>query len=245
MSSANVIEIFSSVQGEGKYLGCRQIFVRLADCNLNCAYCDTDFSRADFCRVETFAGSAIFRDVKNFLSAAQVAEVIKKFCGEVPTQAVSFTGGEPLLHWQFVSDVATAIKNFGVKVFLETNGTLYRELEKISDAIDIISMDIKLPSVIGANLFDLHEKFLRAARGKDLYVKIVVTDGTTREEFLSAVELVANVDADTLLIIQPVTPVGKICAASAEKILSLQAAALRQLKNVRVIPQTHKFINVF
>ena len=113
MSSANVIEIFSSVQGEGKYLGCRQIFVRLADCNLNCSYCDTDFSRAEFCKIETAAGSMIFRDEKNPLDAAQVIEVIKKFSGDVPTQAVSFTGGEPLLHWQFVYEVACAVKNFG------------------------------------------------------------------------------------------------------------------------------------
>jgi len=240
MSKANVIEIFSSVQGEGKYLGCRQIFIRLAGCNLNCAYCDTNFSRADFCKVETFAGAMIFRDEKNPLDAAQVAEVIKNFAAEVPTQAVSFTGGEPLLHWQFIAEVADAIKNFGVKIFLETNGTLYNALEKISDAVDIVSMDIKL----GQNLFTQHEKFLRAAQGKDLYVKIVVTGETLIEEFLLAVDLIAAVDREILLIVQPVTPVNGICAASAEKILTFQAAALRKLKNVRVIPQTHKFINI-
>ena len=240
MSKANVIEIFSSIQGEGKYLGYRQIFIRLADCNLNCAYCDTNFRRADFCKIETAAGAMIFRDEKNPLDAAQVAEVIKKFAAEVPTQAVSFTGGEPLLHWQFIAEIADAIKNFGVKIFLETNGTLCNELEKISGAVDIISMDIKL----GQNLFTQHEKFLRAAQGKDLYVKIVVTSETTREEFLSAVDLIAAVDKEILLILQPVTPVRKICAASAEKILTFQAAALRKLKNVRVIPQTHKFIDL-
>ena len=240
MSKANVIEIFSSVQGEGKYLGCRQIFVRLADCNLNCAYCDTNFARTDFCKVETAAGSMTFRDERNPLDAAQVAEIIKSFACEVPTQAVSFTGGEPLLHWQFIGEVASLIKDLGVKIFLETNGTLYRELEKISGTIDIVSMDIKL----GQNLFSLHEKFLRAAQKKDLYVKIVVTGETTREEFLSAVDLIASVDKEILLIVQPVTPVKEICAASAEKILSFQAAALRKLKNVRVIPQTHKIINL-
>ena len=240
MSKANVIEIFSSIQGEGKYLGYRQIFIRLADCNLNCAYCDTNFRRADFCKIETAAGAMIFRDEKNPLDAAQVAEVIKKFAAEVPTQAVSFTGGEPLLHWQFIAEIADAIKNFGVKIFLETNGTLCNELEKISGAVDIISMDIKLRQ----NLFTQHEKFLCAAQGKDLYVKIVVTSETTREEFLSAVDLIAAVDKEILLILQPVTPVRKICAASAEKILTFQAAALRKLKNVRVIPQTHKFIDL-
>ena len=240
MSSANVIEIFSSVQGEGKYLGCRQIFIRLAGCNLNCAYCDTNFKPSEFCKVETFAGSMNFIDEKNPLDAAQVVEVIKKFSGEVPTQAVSFTGGEPLLHWQFIRDVARAIKNFGVKILLETNGTLPDELEKISDVTDIISMDIKLDM----KLFALHEKFLRTAHGKDLYVKIVVTGDTTAEEFLAAVDLISRVDEKILLILQPVTPIKSVSAISAEKILSFQAAALKKLKNVRVIPQTHKFINV-
>ena len=182
--------------------------------------------------------------MKNPLSAAQVAEVVKTFSDDVPTQAVSFTGGEPLLHWAFVRDVAEAVRNFGVKIFLETNGTLPAELEKISGVVDIVSMDIKLPGVVGKNLFDLHEKFLRAAQGKDLCVKIVVTGETTREEFFSAVELLAGVDAEILLIIQPVTPVKAVSAISAGKLLSLQAAALRRLKNVRVIPQTHKFINL-
>ena len=243
MSSANVVEIFSSVQGEGKFLGCRQIFVRTADCNLNCAYCDTDFARADFCRVETFAGSGIFRAEKNPLDAAQVVDIIKNFCAEVPTQAVSFTGGEPLLHWKFVGEIARALKNFGVKIFLETNGTLPDEFAKISAAVDIVSMDIKMPSVAG-NFFAAHEKFLRAASAKDLYVKIVVADNTTPEEFFSAVKLIANVDPKILLVIQPVTPVNGICAASAEKILALQATALKFLDDVRVIPQTHKIIDV-
>ena len=244
MSSANLLEIFSSVQGEGKYLGCRQIFVRLADCNLNCAYCDTDCRRADYCKVETAAGSATFRDVKNPLDSAQVAEVIKEFSDAAPTQAISFTGGEPLLHCQFIRDVACAVDGLGLKIFLETNGTLYAELVNVLDAIDIISMDIKLPSVIGRRLFNVHEKFLRAAQGKDIYVKIVVTGETTQEEFLSAIETVANVDAKILTILQPVTPVKQICAVSAEKILAFQAAALRRLKDVRIIPQTHKLIDL-
>ena len=182
----------------------------------------------------------IFRDEKNPLDAAQVVNVIKKFCEDVPTQAVSFTGGEPLLHWQFVRDVAEVVKNFGVKIFLETNGTLCNAFEKISDVVDIVSMDIKL----GQNLFNLHEKFLRAAHEKDLCVKIVVTGETTAEEFFSAVELIAGVNAEIFLILQPVTPIKNIKAVSAEKILSFQAAALRKIKNVRVIPQTHKFINL-
>jgi len=51
-----ISEIFSSIQGEGYLAGRRQIFIRLAECNLECSYCDTDHARADTCRIETSPG---------------------------------------------------------------------------------------------------------------------------------------------------------------------------------------------
>lgn len=241
--TTNLIEIFSSAQGEGKYLGCRQVFIRLADCNLHCAYCDTNFSRADFCNVETSAGSMKFTQIPNPIDAERVADIVKNFCVQVPTHSVSFTGGEPLLHGQFIDDVAAALKKvYDVKIFLETNGTLAAELEKILSAVDIISMDIKFPSVTGIDLFVRHKEFLNVARTKDVYVKAVISAETSQEEFLKAVETVAEISADTLFILQPVTPVGNIKAASPQKVLDFQALALKKLRDVRIIPQTHKLI---
>ena len=241
---ANLIEIFSSIQGEGKYVGCRQIFVRLSECNLNCAYCDTNFKRAEFCKIETAAGSMIIEQIKNPFTPAQVAAIINQFNIEVPTHSVSFTGGEPLLHWKFIRGVAEKIKSTGLKIFLETNGTLPAELSQIIDFIDIISMDIKLPSVAG-NYFDKHREFLKIAVQKDLYTKIVISAETTLEEFDEAINLIAEVSPEILLILQPVTPVKNVQAITARKILELQARALQKLKNVRVIPQTHRLINIF
>lgn len=235
--TANLIEIFSSVQGEGKYVGCRQIFVRLANCNLNCAYCDTNFNPAEFFSVED-------KFIKNPADAQQVAEIVKNLNAKVPAHSISFTGGEPLLQKNFIGEVARLLKGSGLKIFLETNGTLYDELEKILDCVDIVSMDIKLPSAVGENFFDRHRKFLQVAAQKDLYAKIVISAETLDAEFDAAINLIAEVSRDILLILQPVTPVGKIQAASAEKILSLQARALKTLQNVRVIPQTHRLINV-
>ena len=219
--TADIIEIFSSIQGEGKFAGCRQVFVRFAGCNLNCAYCDTDFSSRD-----------------NFMTAEQVSAIIKKYSDDTPIHSVSFTGGEPLLHGKFILEVAELINN---KIFLETNGTLYNQLEKILPAIDIISMDIKLPSVIGKNLFDLHRKFIEIAGAKDLYIKIVVSAETVEDEFIAAIDLIPK---NILLVIQPVTPCNNIKIASAEKILSLQSLALKKISDVRVIPQTHRIISV-
>lgn len=242
----NVIEIFSSAQGEGKYVGCRQIFIRLADCNLNCAYCDTKFSRADFCNVETSAGSMKFTQIKNPVAFDKVIDIVKNFCAQVSTHSVSFTGGEPLLSWQFILDVATALKKVcDVKIFLETNGTLTDELKKVLSVIDIISMDIKFPSVTGTDLFTRHKNFLQIAREKDLYVKAVISQETSTAEFLQAVELVSEISNDILFILQPVTPVGNVKAAPPLKILDFQALALKKLRDVRIIPQTHRLVKVF
>ena len=237
----NIIEIFSSVQGEGKYVGCRQVFVRFEGCNLRCRYCDTENRPGThgFCRVETVSGSRGFTHWKNPLSEEQVCRIIEDMTKAVPHQAVSFTGGEPLLQWEFIYDVAGRL---GTKVFLETNGTLCEPLAKIIDRVDIISMDIKMPSMVGEPLWEQHRGFLEIARQRDLYVKIVVSAETEEEEFHRATELVAEIAPEALLVIQPVTPFGGCKAASPKKILDCQSHALQYLRDVRVIPQTHRMM---
>ena len=59
---------------------------------------------------------------------------------------------------------------------METNGTLVKQLAQVIDEIDIISMDMKLPSDIGKAYWQEHEEFLKLASKKDVYVKIVITD---------------------------------------------------------------------
>ena len=85
---------------------------------------------------------------------------------------------------------------------------------------------------------------LQTAKTKDLYTKIVISGETLRDEFVSAVNTIAKVSKDILLILQPVTPTNGVKAVSIKDMLHFQELALKYLRDVRVIPQTHKMLNV-
>jgi organic radical activating enzyme len=242
INTINVVEIFSSLQGEGKYIGTRQLFVRFCGCNLRCAYCDTgeSFSVPQSARIETSAGSREFFTLKNPLTVEKLAAEMNRLLKDAPHHSISFTGGEPLLSSDVIEKLRKLVKG---KFFLETNGTLPEKLTELSDCVDIISMDIKLPSVIGKKLWAEQQSFFEKAQDFDSYVKIVVGDATTKEEFMQAVAMLHDVNPAAELIIQPLTECNGCKAASPEKILRFQTLAEGFLENVRVIPQTHKFID--
>ena len=239
----NIIEIFSSIQGEGKYVGCRQIFVRLEGCNLDCTYCDTEneIGQHPLCMVEERAGTHKLVPYENPLSAERVAEIITRLTGDVPHHALSITGGEPLLHVPFIRALAARV---ALPIFLETNGTLDRALAECIDCIDIISMDIKLPDVLSQPVWDAHARFLSVARAVDVYVKIVVAAETRMEDVERAATIVAKFAPQTLLVLQPVTPYGGCSAPTPAQLLELQRIALCHLSDVRIIPQTHRMMDL-
>ena len=239
----NIIEIFSSIQGEGKYVGCRQVFVRLEGCNLDCTYCDTEneVGRHPHCMVEERAGSHELVSYENPLSAEQAAEIIMRLAGNVPHHSLSITGGEPLLHVSFIRALAARVS---LPIFLETNGTLDKALAECIDCISHVSMDLKLPDVLSAPVWDAHARFLAVARTKDVYVKVVVAAETHDEDVEHAARLVAKTAPETLLVLQPVTPYGGCSAPSPARLLELQRIALRHLADVRIIPQTHRMMDL-
>ena len=239
----NIIEIFSCIQGEGKYVGCRQVFLRLEGCNLNCTYCDTDSKAGTHpnCVVEEGAGTYHLVPYPNPISPERAAELVALAAAGVPHQALSITGGEPLLHASFIRALAPHVH---LPIYLETNGTLYAELKKCIDCVAGISMDIKLPSVTAHPVWDAHVRFLEIAKVKDTWIKIVVAAESPDSEIDTAVRLVADTAPETMLILQPVTPCGGCMKPSSEQLLKWQETALRRLANVRVIPQTHRMMDM-
>jgi len=226
---AKIEEIFSSIQGEGIYVGVPQIFVRFAGCNLKCSYCDTPPARY----VQEPDAAELLEGI-NILDAQSG-----------PHHSVSITGGEPLLQAEFLKDFLPRLKARAIGVHLQTNGTLARELESVIDFVDVIAMDIKLPSSTDdAECWHRHEDFLGVAGRKEVFIKVVITGHTSEADFLKAVEIAGALDGRLEFVIQPVTPVGRAPAPDREKIYGLCMLAKKHLKNVRVIPQVHKALGV-
>ncbi|MEI6438285.1 MAG: 7-carboxy-7-deazaguanine synthase QueE [Candidatus Omnitrophota bacterium] len=224
-----IIEIFDSVQGEGKYCGTPQVFVRLAGCNLNCSWCDTTHAqKADA------PGVAVMEPLEVW------SEIEKVYRG---SHSVCFTGGEPLVQKDFLKEIFPVLQIYKVPVFLETNGTLPEALKEVIEDVDIVSMDIKLPSSTGCpGYWDEHVEFLRVAWGKDVFIKTVITTGTTIEDVIRAVEMISKGDPAMPLFLQP--NFFDIDKGVMRKCREFQQYALNYLTDVRIIPQMHKFMDI-
>jgi len=100
-------EIFYSVQGEGTWVGTPAVFVRLAGCNLSCAFCDTDYS------------------LKFFATAGEVVARVRAEGGDCPM--IVLTGGEPFAQRE-TPLLIDALRKDGRRVHVESNGTIAVEL---------------------------------------------------------------------------------------------------------------------
>ena len=229
---ADITEIFSSIQGEGIFIGARQIFVRFKDCNLNCLYCDEmpkGLSPKEY-------------DIEDLMSKVRSLEESKG-----PYHSVALTGGEPLLYTDFLKEFLKSLKKEGFKTYLETNGILPGEFGKVINLVDIIAMDFKLPSSTGERAYwKEHKEFLKIAARKKVFVKAVVTPNTTNEDIKKAVALIKRAGENIPLILQPATPVNPSDkAVDANSLLGfLEIASRSNFENIRVIPQIHKLLGV-
>jgi 7-carboxy-7-deazaguanine synthase len=239
------VELFSSLQGEGIWIGARQIFFRLAYCNLACAYCDTDFTATPKCRIETRPGSGEFSLFDNPLDMPQLLAVIDRWLQECPDlhQAINLTGGEPLCQAPALAGWLPELRKW-LPIHLETNGTCPAELEMLLPWLDFISMDIKLEAVTGQSTpWAEHRACLKLASHTSGQVKCVVDDATPLVDIEHAAKLLAEDAPKTLLILQPVT-VNNRPAVAGNKLMEFQLAASRFHAQVRIIPQVHPLLEV-
>ena len=245
--AADLMEIFSSIQGEGGLIGRRQVFIRFIGCNLACLYCDTNADiHAGLCKAERTPGRLDFQEMTNPVALQTVVDLLQRWERGWPHvhHSISLTGGEPLLHVDLLHAWLPQLSQI-LPIHLETNGVLHGALSRVITLLDTVSMDIKLPSSSGeTNLWEDHRHFLEIAVQKDVAVKIVVNSVTQHWEIQRAAGIIKAVAENIPLIIQPETAADLTIKISPLGLFELQEIAADIIPDVRIIPQTHRFIGL-
>lgn len=220
---AKISEIFSSIQGEGIYTGIKQVFVRFYGCNLHCEFCDTKINDYTLC------------------STDEIVKIIDDLFQD--HHSISITGAEPLLQVEFLHELIPLLKERDYLIYLETNGTLAEEFNEIKELIDIVAMDIKLPSSARCGSYwQEHENFLKYATDSDadLFIKSVICSSTTEKDLTQACELVSKFNKDIPFVLQPSFHESGL----EDKSNKFKEMASKHLSDVRIMRQEHKFLGV-
>lgn len=227
---ARISEIFSSLQGEGTHLGEKHIFIRFEECNIHCTYCDE------------LDKPAVKMSIDQVMQ--KVAE-LERLHG--PHAFVSLTGGEPLIYLAFLKPLIARLKSQNFKIYLETAGILWKALQEVIFDCDCVAMDMKPASVTGEkNFHEEHERFLRIAAQKEVFIKTVLSSEIKMEEFDELVRITAAVNPKIPFILQPIS--GKVEGHEDSGLMilldGLQRRAGEKLASVRIVPRLHRILKI-
>lgn len=241
MLKGYVDEVFVSVQGEGPLVGTPMVFIRLAGCSQACDHCDTPHARTQLSQF-TFYGFTT-EIIANPIAAGDLSVRALPLLKNLPFLAI--TGGEPLEQPGFLSLLLTRLVESGKKVLLETNGFHIRELTEILPRVNVVAVDIKLPSFSGRPYDgEAVAAFLRKASEKTCYAKAVVGPDTPEEEVAAAARLIADVKRDMPFVIQPRFDNGFPTPAEVQRLVEIAIRLNTTLSDIRVIPQTHRLLGL-
>ena len=156
-------EIFKSIQGEGPNFGKPAIFLRTAQCNLKCTWCDTKYTW----------------DWENYDYTKEVKEMtleeIKEQVLDLEIKHLVITGGEPLLQQDDLADLLSFLKpDFYVEI--ETNCTILPN-KMLTDLVDQWNVSPKTKnSGNPLELYDNDECYYFFANQENCFFKYVVED---------------------------------------------------------------------
>jgi 7-carboxy-7-deazaguanine synthase len=251
--TANLIEIFSAIQGEGINVGTRQIFIRFGGCDLRCHYCDSEhtWQKQPTCQIEQTPGQRDFMTHSNPIELSDLLAWVAQQHQPHLHDSISITGGEPLLHAPFLAQFLPQVKELiHLPIYLETGGHRPQQLMQILPYLDLVGMDIKLPSVSGENHWQQHQQFLQICCDAkvDVFIKIIISQTTNPAELQQAARLIADITDRVIVFLQPMTALeqphtnAQLTAPTPAQVLAWQALMKEYLPHVRVVPQTHKMI---
>jgi len=173
-----IVEIFKSIQGEGRDAGEVTTFVRTAGCNMRCVWCDTPYSW----------DKQGIKDATD-MTLAQILDKVD----ELGARYVCLTGGEPLIQ-KDAQELISGLRLRGKNVSVFTNGSV-----PIRDYIGVSRwvVDYKLKSADAG--LDFHEDNFSALTQRDDLKFVVGSD----EDFAEAMKVIKNNKIKAKVLISP------------------------------------------
>lgn len=231
-----VSEIFTSVEGEGIFIGKKTLFIRLSGCHLKCRWCDTRYALP--------LDSGIDYQVEEIKD--MIVKELQPF-----TYKVNFTGGEPLLQIEAVIQLADFIKRHtNLKTYMESSCFDSELFSKILPYMDICKVEFKTEDskVVEDEHYDnlLLNEFrcleLAVQNNKTTYIKIVVTNSTKLDSFKNLVYNISKKIRTSDIMGFVIQPSDSIDQPTVNKLLDVYDIVQPMYPEVRIIPQLHKVI---
>jgi len=233
-------ELFVSIEGEGIFAGTKTLFIRFSGCHLRCHWCDTKYS------LSLKSGRSYTIDEAKQLIYQQLQPNIYK---------VNFTGGEPLLQPLSLIALANFIKNeLNIKTYLESSCFDWQRFESVLPYFDICKVEFKTSDskvIESSKLYDdLIQNELKCLElalnrtDKISFVKIVFTNSTTANEIKDLTTRIFQCSNISNLSGITLQPSYQFDSPSNEHILKIYDEVYPFYKDVRVIPQMHKMLDM-
>ncbi len=230
-----LFEIFTSVEGEGILYGTKTLFVRLAGCPFTCFYCDTKES------LPLDSGTEYDLD-----------EACKLIDSNLKNQTykVNFTGGDPLVQYQAVAELAKHVQSKKIPTYLESSCFDSKKFDYILPFIDIVKIEFKTKDSefvdskhyekLIANTMDCLKSSVSSK--KITYIKIVVSSKTNLNDFSNLVTSIFNSISKNQFDGFVIQPTYGIAEPSLDLLLKMYDIVYPFYNEVKVVPQLHKFI---
>ena len=231
-----IFEIFTSIEGEGILYGTKTLFVRLAGCPYTCFYCDTL--------------DALPLDSGKEYSITEACDLIDNNLQD-NTYKVNFTGGEPLIQYEAVNELAKHVKSRGLPTYLESACFDSKKFLYVLPSIDFVKIEFKTIDsefIDEKHYTDLIRNTLECLQAatdakKTTYIKIVVsskTQSSSFKELLDQIFKIVSKESISGFIIQPTNSFSE---PSLEKLLMFYDNVYPYYNDVRIVPQLHKIIS--
>ncbi len=223
LTTYKINEMFETIQGEGVFTGVPAVFVRLQECNVGCAWCDTKQTWSAEPKDERTFGEVIAKQGDDPVwCQATAADVVAQYQSLGYTaKHIVITGGEPCMY--DLRDLCAAFEELGCMCQIETSGTSPVQVSHTTwvTVSPKIAMKGKL-EVLQSALERANEIKHPVATSKDI---------DQLDELINS----ADIQDSVVIALQPISQKDRATQLCMETCIE---------RNWRLSVQTHKYLNI-